>query len=118
MNGPCHSGTARVHSGGVVRAREDHRVTRRRSFPMHRRLLPSLVAATGLVLALAVPLAHGADELPSTGTAFTPMPQSKPLYGTQPPSKDPARQQEVVTAADGTELFVETWLPVRTDGPA
>lgn len=52
------------------------------------------------------------------GAAFAPRPLSKPLYGTQPPSGDPQRQQHVLRADDGIDLYVETWLPAEKEGRA
>jgi predicted acyl esterase len=51
-----------------------------------------------------------------TGKAFVPKPLSKPLYGTQDPSVDPELQRHVVEGKDGTDLYVETWLPAAKDG--
>ena len=48
---------------------------------------------------------------PVKGQVFEPAPQSQPLYGTLEPSEDPERQRAVVEAADGVDLYVETWLP-------
>jgi hypothetical protein len=45
------------------------------------------------------------DEVPAAAA---------PIYGIRPPSADPDRQQHLVTAGDGTEIFVETWLPEAT----
>lgn len=50
------------------------------------------------------------------GTAFKPKPESKPLYGTKPPADNPDVQQHVVEAADGVDLYVETWLPKSKGG--
>lgn len=38
------------------------------------------------------------------------------LYDVQPPSANPARQQKLVRAADGVQLYVETWLPKARAG--
>jgi putative CocE/NonD family hydrolase len=50
------------------------------------------------------------------GQVFEPAPQSTPLYGTAEPSENPDKQRHVVQAADGVDLFVETWLPAAKDG--
>jgi X-Pro dipeptidyl-peptidase len=71
--------------------------------------------ALALVLALLPSTAHAASA-PDAGTAFEPTPQSQPLYGSQPPSADPARQRHVVRAVDGIDLYVETWLPAAKEG--
>ena len=76
---------------------------------MHRRLLPVLA-----LLALA-PAAHAASA-PDKGTAFSPAPQSVPLYGTAGPEADPEVQRHWVTARDGVKVYVETWLPAAKDG--
>jgi predicted acyl esterase len=69
-----------------------------------RSLLVSLLAL--LVLAPAATAAA-----PSLGTAFEPKPQSQPIYGT-----DPATKQTTIEAVDGVDLFIETWLPAAKDG--
>jgi hypothetical protein len=51
-----------------------------------------------------------------TGTAWSPTPQSKPLYGTQAPDADPERQRARIEGSDGVSLYVETWLPAEKDG--
>ena len=76
--------------------------------------------------ALALALLVGASLAPAldaqaasplkTGTAFKPKPQSRPLYGTKPPSANPEAQTHVVEAADGVDLYVETWLPAPKNG--
>ena len=67
-----------------------------------------LAALTSVAALLAV-LTAPAPRAEPTGP-------SAPLYGVQPPAADPERQQHIVQAADGTELFVETWLPAPKDG--
>lgn len=75
-----------------------------------------------LVLAIAVfggllaPSGAFAASAPDRGKAWEPKPVSKPLYGTKAPSEDPETQQHYVTAHDGTDLYVETWLPKKIDG--
>jgi len=78
-------------------------------------LAPVLVALT-LVVAAAAPPAARAASAPDRGTAFVPRPASTPLYATKAPSEAPEAQQHVVAAADGTDLFVETWLPAPKGG--
>jgi predicted acyl esterase len=67
-----------------------------------------VVGAVVVVLLASVALAPARSVDPETLSA--------PIYGITPPSADPARQQHFVTAADGTEVFVETWLPAATEG--
>jgi X-Pro dipeptidyl-peptidase len=58
------------------------------------------------------------NSAPDKGKAFSPTPRSQPLYGTKAPDEDPDRQQHYVTGHDGTDLYVETWLPEKkADGP-
>ena len=78
-----------------------------------RPLLTLLIAATA---AAALPAAAHADSAPDAGAAFVPSPVSQPLYGTKAPSEDPATQEHVVEGHDGTDLYVETWLPAPKDG--
>jgi predicted acyl esterase len=68
-----------------------------------------------LTTALAAALIAGAlTPLTGLGTS-TAAPagvfEPKPVYGTKAPDADPERQQHVVEAADGVDLYVETWLP-------
>ena len=74
-----------------------------------------LVTALLISLCLVPAAAHGASA-PDSGMPFQPVPESLPLYGTKPPGADPARQQKVVAAKDGIDLFVETWLPAPKNG--
>ena len=74
----------------------------------------ALLAALGL--GWQVLPATGETSTLQTGTAFVPAPASKPLYGTQPPDADPDRQRMWVEGNDGTDLYVETWLPAEKDG--
>ena len=53
---------------------------------------------------------------PDKGVAFIPKPVSKPLYGTKSPDQDPEVQRHVVEGHDGTDFYVETWLPASKDG--
>ncbi|HEX7165591.1 MAG TPA: CocE/NonD family hydrolase, partial [Acidimicrobiales bacterium] len=81
-------------------------------FPRAR--LAALAAAAGLTAATAVLSPTAASPAkPKPPAAFDAVPASMPRFGIQAPSVDPARQQHVVVAADGVELFVETWLPAR-----
>jgi predicted acyl esterase len=76
----------------------------------------ALAALLGLVLAaLPAPAAH-AGSAPDAGAAFVPLAHSQARFGTKPPSSDPQRQEHVIEAADGTDLYVETWLPAEKDG--
>jgi predicted acyl esterase len=71
-----------------------------------------------LVLSLVVwaaPAAH-ADSAPDAGTAFSPEPKSQPRFKTKRPADDAAAQKKVVEAGDGTDLYVETWLPDPLEG--
>lgn len=68
-----------------------------------------VLGALAAMLIVATP-AH-ADSAPDEGKPFEPRPLSQPLYGTQPET-----HRHVVEAADGVDLFVETWLPAPKDG--
>lgn len=50
------------------------------------------------------------------GRAFDPRPLSQPLYGIASPDEDPQKQRKILEAADGVDLYVETWLPKALDG--
>ena len=82
--------------------------------------LLALALAGGAVTAGAAAAAPPADrgERPTVGRVFEPAPQSQPLYATKAPDADPAVQRAVVEAADGVDLYVETWLPAEKDGVA
>ena len=72
----------------------------------------------GLVVILLASVAArpvGASSAPDAGVRWEPPALTAPLYGIRPPSADPA-QIRMVTAADGVELFTQTWLPVARDG--
>lgn len=71
-----------------------------------------VVAVAGLVVA---PGPARADSAPDAGVAWEPPPMREAVYGIRPPSADPA-QVRVLRAADGTELYTETWLPEARDG--
>lgn len=71
----------------------------------------SSLLALILVSGLLVPVPASAASAPDKGKAFAPKVVSQPLYGTQAPDEDPDRQQHYVEGHDGTDLYVETWLP-------
>ena len=84
------------------------------------RLTPSaaLAAALGLLalgFALLTPAALAASA-PDQGVPWEPEPLSRALYGTRAPDANPDVQRHVVEGGDGTDLFVETWLPADKDG--
>ncbi len=58
----------------------------------------------------------GARSAPDRGTPWQPKPKSKALYGTKSPDQDPERQRHYVEGDDGTDLYVETWLPAPQNG--
>jgi predicted acyl esterase len=62
------------------------------------------------------PAAARASSAPDAGTAFAPEPASEARYKTKKPADGPDVQKKVVAAADGTDLFVETWLPDPLEG--
>ncbi|HEX2196385.1 MAG TPA: CocE/NonD family hydrolase [Actinomycetota bacterium] len=72
--------------------------------------------AAGLVAGLLYPSSALAASAPDRGKAWTPKARSQPLYGSKPPSEDPDVQQHYVTGHDGTQLYVETWLPEELNG--
>jgi predicted acyl esterase len=72
-------------------------------------------AAVVLGLALLAPTSARSESAPDNGRPFEPAPVSQPLYGIRNPT-DGNGQRHVVQAADGVELFVETWLPAAKDG--
>src|SRR4051794_32879891 len=74
------------------------------------------VALVAALLSAALTANAGAASAPDNGAGWEPTPVSTPLYGTKKPSEDPATQQHFVTAKDGVQLFVETWLPAAKDG--
>ena len=70
------------------------------------------VALVGAIFAtLFTPSAASARSAPDRGKAFIPRPWSKPLYGTKAPQEDPETQRHYVEGHDGTDLYVETYLP-------
>jgi predicted acyl esterase len=74
------------------------------------------VCCTSLMAILVPGSAAIAASAPDKGKAFEPRPVSEPLYGSKPPSEDPETQEHYVEAADGVDLYVETWLPEDKDG--
>ena len=78
------------------------------------RTLLALAAAAAVLSGGAVAAAPA--PAPVKGQVFAPVPQSKPLYGTKGPEEDPERQRTVLEAADGVELYLETWLPAPEAG--
>jgi predicted acyl esterase len=74
------------------------------------------LVAAAVTAGLIVPPTAYAASAPDRGKAFVPKPKSQALYGSKPPSEDPEVQQHFVEAEDGTQLFVETWLPEERDG--
>ena len=84
-----------------------------RAFSGHvaRRTLTGAIAAL-----LLVPAGALAGSAPDRGRAFDPAPKSQPLYAVKAPGADPAHQRHVVAGEDGTDLYVETWLPAPKGG--
>ena len=73
-------------------------------------------AGTGTLLALLISAPGvSASSAPDAGRPFEPPGIDEPSYGIRPPSATSA-QRQVVRGADGTELYVETWLPEAKDG--
>jgi X-Pro dipeptidyl-peptidase len=79
------------------------------------RIARALLAVV-LLGAVMAPTAARAVSAPDKGKAFAPKPRSKALYGTKAPSEDPDTQQHYVEGDDGTDLYVETWLPTEKNG--
>ena len=75
-------------------------------------LLALLVLASLFVPASAALAASAPDK----GRRWEPRVKSQPLYGTKAPDEDPETQRHYVEAGDGTDLYVETWLPAPKDG--
>ena len=72
--------------------------------------------AAALVAGLLYPSTAFAVSAPDKGKAWEPKPKSQALYGSKPPSEDPEVQQHFVEGHDGTQLYVETWLPEELNG--
>ena len=86
-------------------------------YPMRTYLRLAVVISMLAVLlvpgsALAQQASNG--SAPDAGRAFVPTPKSKPLYGTQAPDEDPENQTHYVEGHDGTDIYVETWLPAAS----
>ncbi len=73
------------------------------------------IALTALIAALMAPVNARPASEPDLGRPFEPAPVSEPLYGIREPT-DANGQRHIVEAADGVELFLETWLPALKDG--
>lgn len=76
---------------------------------MSLRTLTALAVAAAVITGSAVTAAPA--PAPVKGQIFEPAPQSRPVYGTKEPAEAPDVQRHVVEAADGVDLYVETWLP-------
>jgi hypothetical protein len=74
----------------------------------------SLVASAAVLLAW--PSQAVGASAPDLGRPFEPAPASQPLYDIKSPDEDPLRQRHIVTAADGVEIWTETWLPKASGG--
>lgn len=83
---------------------------RARSRGSRRRVVPLIVACI-----LAIPFVGGGSA-PDVGRVFDPKPLSAPLYAYSSPQDAPSIQRHFVTASDGAQIFVETWLPSPKDG--
>ena len=75
-----------------------------------------LALATAAVVLTGGAVAAAPAPAPVKGQVFAPAPASKPLFGTKAPETDPTRQRHIVKAADGVDLYVETWLPAAKAG--
>ena len=75
-----------------------------------------VVLVLSIVASCLTPSAAGAISAPDKGKAWQPRPVSKALYGTKSPDQDPETQRHYVEGHDGTDLYVETWLPAPKDG--
>lgn len=74
------------------------------------------IAVVAATLAALAPAPARADSAPDAGIAWEPTPLSAPIYGTQPPTADPTNQRVFIDGFDGTDIFIETWLPAAKDG--
>lgn len=72
--------------------------------------------ALSILASILAPAAASARSAPDKGKAWQPRPASKALYGTKSPDQDPDKQRHYVEGHDGTQLYVETWLPAPKDG--
>ena len=73
-------------------------------------------ARVTMVAWLACVSSASAQSAPDAGKPFRVKPVSQRLYDVKFPEEDPARQRHFVTAADGTQIWTETWLPKARDG--
>ena len=73
-----------------------------------------LLAGISALCAMGMMLPAVAEEAPAQGRAFAPRPMSPELYGISPPTS--STQNTTITAADGTPLYIEWWLPTEKDG--
>ena len=78
--------------------------------------IQKVFVAAAVIAGLLYPSSALAISAPDRGTAWGPKPASKDLYGSTPPSENPDVQQHYVEGEDGTQLYVETWLPAAKDG--
>ena len=74
---------------------------------------------TGILLVVSAllcgPVVAAAEPAPSAGRAWSPRPMGPALYGISPPTPDNG-QSTVIEAADGTDLYIEWWLPTAEKG--
>ena len=70
-----------------------------------------LTLVLALLGSLFVPGPARAASAPDKGVAFVPKVWSEPRYSTKAPSEDPETQQAYIEGHDGTDLYIETWLP-------
>ncbi|MBW3594158.1 MAG: CocE/NonD family hydrolase [Actinobacteria bacterium] len=75
-----------------------------------------VVLALSVFASVFAPSAATARSARDRGKAWEPKPVSKALYGTKSPDEDPDRQRHYVQGHDGTDLYVETWLPAPKSG--
>jgi predicted acyl esterase len=71
----------------------------------------TLFVAAAVLAGLLFPTPALAGSAPDRGKRFVPKPLSQDLYGSKAPDEDPEVQRHYVTAHDGVQLYVETWLP-------
>lgn len=76
---------------------------------MSLRTLTAFAVAAAVITGGAVTAAPA--PAPVKGQVFEPAPQSRRVFGTKEPAEAPDVQRHVVEAADGVDLYVETWLP-------
>ena len=73
----------------------------------------SCLLALAMLGALLSPATARAASAPDRGSAWEPKIWSEPLYLTKSPDEDPETQRHYVEGHDGTDLYVETWLPKK-----